>query len=149
MRSLTIAALTGLSGIVSSQSIDLNYVNAQPDPTYTVIPDQRAQTVTYNQDSAIASVVAVALQTPVPDPGEGPLHSRNALEKRAGPCGALPNNPNTYNAKLDPAEAFVADENLQNEALIAKVPTGYTQVYSNLNKAAQANGYMGYELYVI
>jgi hypothetical protein len=89
MRSLTIAALTGLSGIVSSQSIDLNYVNAQPDPTYTVIPDQRAQTVTYNQDSAIASVVAVALQTPVPDPGEGPLHSRNALENRAGPCGAF------------------------------------------------------------
>lgn len=143
MRSLTIAALAGLGSVVSSQSIDLGYVNAQPDPTYTVVPDQRAQTVAYNQDSAIASVVAVALQTPVPDPGEGPLHTRNALGKRAGPCESLQNNANTYNAKLDPAEAFLADDNLQKPARDAKAPAGYTQVYSNLKKAAQANGYMG------
>lgn len=145
MRSLTLAALTGLSGFVTSQSIDLAYVNAQPDPTYIVVPDQRAQTVAYNQDSAIASVVAVALQTPVPDPGEGPLHSRNALGKRAGPCEDIQNNANTYNAKLDPAEGFLADGNLQLQAKNAKVPAGYTQVYSNLKISAQANGYMGYE----
>jgi hypothetical protein len=143
MRSFTIAALAGLGSVVSSQTIDLAYVEAQPDPTYTIIPDRRAQTVTYNQDSAIASVVAVVLQTPVPDPGEGALHSRNALGKRAGPCEDLQNNANTYNAKLDPAEAFLADENLQKQAKNAKVPAGYTQVYSNLQKSAQANGYMG------
>jgi hypothetical protein len=143
MRSLTIAALAGLGSVVSSQSIDLAYVNAQPDPTYTIVHDQRAQTVTYNQDSAIASVVAVALQTPIPDPGEGALHSRNVFGKRAGPCEDLQNNANTYNAKLDPAEAFLADDNLQKQARDAKVPAGYTQVYSNLQKSASANGYMG------
>ncbi|KAH6613051.1 hypothetical protein C7974DRAFT_428779 [Boeremia exigua] len=146
MRSLTIATLAGLSSVVSSQVIDLAYVNAQPDPTYTIVPDQRAQTVTYNQDSAIASVVAVALQTPVPDPGEGALHSRNVFGKRAGPCEDLQNNANTYNAKLDPAEAFLADETLQKQAKDAKLPAGYTQVYSNLQKAASANGYMGYTI---
>lgn len=144
MQSLIVAALAGLGSVVSAQSIDLAYVNAQPDPTYTIVPDQRAQTVTYNQDSALASVVAVALQTPVPDPGEGPLHTRNALGKRAGPCENLQNNANTYNAKLDPAEAFLADESLQKQAKDANPPAGYTQVYSNLQKAAQANGYMGY-----
>lgn len=143
MRCLIVAALTGLGSIVSSQSIDLAYVNEQPDPTYTVVPDQRAQTVAYNQDSAIASVVAVALKTPVPDPGEGALRARNALTRRAGPCEDLQNNLNDYNAKLDPAEAFLADEKLQNEAKNAKLPAGYTQVYSNLKKSAQANGYMG------
>ncbi|KAH5641617.1 hypothetical protein HBI51_134850 [Parastagonospora nodorum] len=146
MRCLTIAALAGLGSVVSSQSIDLAYVNEQPDPTYTVVPDQRTQTVAYNQDSAIASVVAVALKTPVPDPGEGALHARNALGKRAGPCEDLQNNSNDYNAKLDPAEAFLADESLQNEAKNAKTPGGYTQVYSNLKKSAQANGYMGYTI---
>jgi hypothetical protein len=56
----------------------------------------------------------------------------------------LQNNANIYNAKLDPAEAFLADVGLQAEAKNAKVPAGYTQVYSNLMKSAQANGYMGY-----
>jgi hypothetical protein len=66
------------------------------------------------------------------------------LGKRAGPCEDLQNNKNDYNAKLDPAEDFLQDENLQAQAKNAKVPTGYTQVYSNLKKSAQANGYMGY-----
>jgi hypothetical protein len=144
MRCVTIAGLAGLGSVVSSQSIDLAYVNAQPDPTYTVVPDQRAQIVTYNQDSAIASVVAVALETPVPDPSEGTVHAHDAPGKRAGPCEDLQNNANIYNAKLDPAEAFLADVDLQAEAKNAKVPAGYTQVYSNLKKSAQANGYMGY-----
>ena len=71
--------------------------------TYTIVPDQRAQKVTYNQDLSIASVVVDALQTPVPDTGEGTLYSRNVFGKRAGPCEDLQNNDNTYNAKVDPA----------------------------------------------
>lgn len=143
MRGLTLTALAGLGSVASCQSIDLAYVNAQPDPSYTIIPDQRAQAVTYNQDSAIASVVAVALQTPIPDPGEGVLHSRSMFGKRAEPCEDLQNNDNTYNAKLDPAEAFLADDMLQKQARDAKAPAGYTHVYSNLQKSASANGYMG------
>lgn len=86
MRCVTIATLAELSSVVPSQSINLAYVNVQPDPTYTIVPDQRAKAVTYNQDLAIASVVVVALQTPIPNPSEGPLHAHDALGKRAGPC---------------------------------------------------------------
>lgn len=144
MRGATITALAGLASLASTQSIDLDYVNSLPDPTYTVIPDQRAQTVTYNQATAIASVVAEALQSPVPDPGESDLHTLDiAIEKRGEPCENLNNNANTYNAVLDPAESFLSDANLANQALNARTPSGYTRVYQNLKKSAQANGYMG------
>lgn len=144
MRGAAITTLTGLASLVSAQSIDLEYVNSLPDPTYTILPDQRAQTVTYDQATAIASVAAEALQSPVPDPGESDLHTRDlALEKRGGPCDDLNNNVNAYNAVLDPAESFLADTNLANEALNARTPSGYTRVYQNLKKSAQANGYMG------
>ena len=149
MRGSTITALSGLASLSSAQLIDLFYVNSLPDPTYTIVPDQRAQTVTYNQATAIASVVAEALKSPVPDPGEDSLHARDlAVEKRGQPCEILNNNPNTYNAVLDPAEKFLTDENLANQALIAQTPSGYTRVYQNLKKSAQANGYMGYALSV-
>lgn len=144
MRSSTITALAGLTSLVSAQSIDLDYVNSLPDPTYTIIPDQRGQTVTYSQATAIASVVAEALQSPVPDPGEDMLHARGlVVEKRGQPCENLNNNPNSYDAVLDPAEKFLEDASLSNQALTAQTPSGYTRVYQNLKKAAQANGYMG------
>lgn len=144
MRGLTIAALTGLSSLASSQLIDLDYVESLPDPTYTIVPDERAQTVPYNQATAIASVVAVAMQTPVPDPGEDTLQARHLdIRKRHEPCETLNNNANTYNAVLDPAESFLSDANLANQALNARTPDGYTRVYQNLKASAQANGYMG------
>jgi hypothetical protein len=143
MRGITFVTLAGLSSLVSSQLIDLEYVNAQPDPTYTIIPDQRSQVVPYNQATAIASVVAEALHTPVPDPGEDDLQERGLLEKRLEACQSTNGNPNTYNAVLNPAERFLSDQNLEAEALNAATPSGYTQVYQNLKKAAQANGYMG------
>lgn len=147
MRGLTIAALTGLSSIASSQLIDLDYVESLPDPTYTIIPDERAQTVPYNQATAIASVVAVAMQTPVPDPNENALQARHLeIQKRHQPCESLNNNANTYEAVLDPAESFLSDENLANQALNARTPDGYTRVYQNLKASAQANGYMGYSI---
>ncbi|XP_014555675.1 hypothetical protein COCVIDRAFT_38548 [Bipolaris victoriae FI3] len=61
MRGLTTTTLGGLISLASSQLIDLDYVESVPDPTYTIIPNQRAQVVTYNQDPAIASDVAEAL----------------------------------------------------------------------------------------
>lgn len=144
MRGSIVIALAGLTSTVSAQSINLDYVNSLPDPTYTIIPDQRAQTVTYNQATAIASVVTEVLQSPVPDPGEGSLQARElAVEKRGQPCENLNNNPNSYNAVLDPAEKFLEDTRLADQALSAQTPSGYTRVYQNLKKAAQANGYMG------
>lgn len=61
MCGLTTTTLDGLISLASSQLIDLDYVESVPEPTYTIIPNQRAQVVTYNQDPAIASDVAEAL----------------------------------------------------------------------------------------
>jgi hypothetical protein len=144
MRGLTTTTLSGLIGLASSQLIDLDYVETVPDPTYTIIPDQRSQVVPYNQDAAIASVVAVAMQTPVPDPGENAVHARHLdIQKRWEPCQNTENNANTYNAVINPAESFLDDANLAAEALNARTPNGYTRVYQNLKASAQANGYMG------
>jgi hypothetical protein len=123
--------------------IDLDYVNALPDPTYTIIPDQKSQTVTYNQATAIASVVAEALHSPVPDPGEDSIDKRDLLEKRLADCATTDGTANIYHAKIDPAEDFLTDQKLQERALLALTPSTYTRVYQNLKKAAQANGYMG------
>lgn len=143
MRGITFVTLAGLSSFATSQLIDLEYVNAQPDPTYTIIPDQKSQVVPYNQATAIASVVAEALHTPVPDPGEDDLNERDLLKKRLEPCQSTNGNANTYNAVLDPAGSFLLDSNLEAQATNAITPSGYTRVYQNLKKAAQANGYMG------
>ena len=150
MRGLTTTTLGGLIGLASSRLIDLDYVESVPDPTYTIIPDQRAQVVTYNQDVAIASDVAEALQSPVPDPGANALQARYLdIQRRWEPCQDLNNNANTYNALLNPAESFLADENLASQALNARTPDGYTRTYQNLKSCAQANGYMGSFLSVL
>lgn len=143
VRGLTIAALAGVSSFSYAQLIDLDYVNALPDPTYTIALDQKSQTVPYNQATAIASVVAQALQSPVPDPGEDDVQKREIFWKRVPDCADTGANSNIYNAVLNPAESFVNDEKLQRQALDAPTPSGYTRVYQNLKKAAQANGYMG------
>jgi hypothetical protein len=143
MRGITFVTLAGFRSFVSCQSIDLDYVNAQPDPTYTIVPDQRSQVVPYNQATAIASVVAEALHTPVPDPGEDDLQQRDLLGKRLEACQSTNGNQNTYGAVLDPASSFLDDQKLQDEARGALTPSGYTRVYQNLKRAAQANGYMG------
>ncbi|EMD85126.1 hypothetical protein COCC4DRAFT_66631 [Bipolaris maydis ATCC 48331] len=110
---LTTTTLGGLISLASSRLIDLDYVESVPDPTYTIIPDQRAQIVSYNQGAAIDSDVVEALQSPIPDPGANALQARYFdIQKRWKPCQDLNNNANTYNAVLNPAESFVMDENL-------------------------------------
>lgn len=143
MRGITITALAAFSGLAYAQLIDLDYVNALPDPTYTIALDQKSQVVPYNQATAIASVVAEALQTPVPDPGEDDVEKRDIFKKRVPDCASTGANSNIYNAVLNPAESFVNDAKLQRQALDAQTPPNYTRVYQNLKKAAQANGYMG------
>ncbi|KAJ6193185.1 LOW QUALITY PROTEIN: hypothetical protein J3E72DRAFT_398302 [Bipolaris maydis] len=104
---LTTTTLGGLISLASSRLIDLDYVESVPDPTYTIIPDQRAQIVSYNQGAAIDSDVVEALQSPIPDPGANALQARYFdIQKRWKPCQDLNNNANTYNAVLNPAESF-------------------------------------------
>jgi hypothetical protein len=140
----TLAALTGLGNLAASQLIDLNYVNALPDPTYTIASDRASETVPYNQNAAIASAVQEATATPVVAPGKRDLTPSRLFRKRNGDCQSVPTTPNVYNGALDPAESFLSDENLQHQALIAPSPSGYTRTFQNLKSASQANGYMGY-----
>jgi hypothetical protein len=143
MREFTVlAALAGLSGFVSSQTIDLGYVNALPDPTYTIVSDKPSQTVAYGQDAAVESAADLAIATPLANSAK----FRRNVDKRNGDCEAVPTTPNIYNANVDPAESFQSDSELANVALSAPVPSGYTQTFSNKNSATQANGYMGYSL---
>jgi len=140
----TLAALTGLGNLAASQLIDLNYVDALPDPTYTIASDRASETVPYNQNAAIAYAVQEATATPVVAPGKRDLTPSRLFRKRNGDCQSVPTTPNVYNAALDPAESFLSDENLQHQALIAPSPSGYTRTFQNLKSASQANGYMGY-----
>lgn len=142
MRSLSLfAALAGLSTLASTQLIDLTYVESFPDPTYTIVSDVASQTVTYNQDAALASAAAEATSAPLDHPEKREV--KNVFEKRSGPCEPVPTTPNVYNAVIDPAEAFLSDANLVHEALNAPVPSGWTQTFSNLKAASQAHGYLG------
>lgn len=142
MRDLSLfAALAGFSALASAQLIDLEYVDSLPDPTYTIVSDVASQTVSYNQDAALASAAAEATASPVDAPEKRDL--KNVLEKRYGPCEPVTTTPNVYNAVIDPAEAFLSDANLAHQALSAPVPSGYTQTFSNLKASSQANGYMG------
>lgn len=154
---LILAALSGFSSLVSAQDIPISSIDSLPKPTYTIVPDKTSQAVGYNQDATIESDVHRATETPVdtvipeqsptPEPTAGSnkrtVFPRRSLEKRNNDCQPIPTTPNRYNAVIDPAESFLADQNLQNVALSAATPSGYTQTFSNLKAASQANGYMG------
>jgi hypothetical protein len=148
MRHFTsLAALVGLSNLAASQLIDLNYVNALPDPTYIIASDRASETVPYNQNAAIASAIQEATATPVVAPEKRNLAPSRLFRKRNGDCQSVPTTPNVYNAVLDPANLFLSDENLQHQVLTAPSPSGYTRTFQNLKSASQANGYMGYVSY--
>ncbi|EUC44518.1 hypothetical protein COCMIDRAFT_6128 [Bipolaris oryzae ATCC 44560] len=123
MLGLTTTTLYGLIVLVSSRLIDLDYVESVPDPTYTIIADQRAQVVSYDQDAAIASDVAEVLQSLILDSGEDALKIHYFdIQTRWKPCqdlDHLDDNANAYNVVLNLAENFVADENLASQALHA------------------------------
>ncbi|KAF2689714.1 hypothetical protein K458DRAFT_400407 [Lentithecium fluviatile CBS 122367] len=145
---IVLAALAGFSGLVASQSIDLDYVKALPDPTYTIASDKASQTIPYNQDAAMESAADLASATPLPVSAKFRRSTAQgrSFSKRNGDCQPVPTTPNLYNAVVDPAESFQADNELAQVALSASTPSGYTQTFSNKKAASQANGYMGYTL---
>jgi hypothetical protein len=51
MRFSTIAAIAGQCLLASAQLIDLDFVNSEPDPTFTIALDAPSQTVTYDRAS--------------------------------------------------------------------------------------------------
>ncbi|KZM26418.1 uncharacterized protein EKO05_0005913 [Ascochyta rabiei] len=158
MRTCAIAVLAGLSSLVSSQTLDLDYIEAQTLSTATINLYQQAQTVEYNQATAIADVVAAVLETPVADPGKERFNTGDVLQKRDEPAvtfqvlvpicqtlhGTLYDSPE--DTVTDRVGKFLNDAALQDQAVNAITPAGYTQVFRNLKNASQANGYMGYRM---
>jgi hypothetical protein len=140
-------SLTGFGGLVVAQSIDLALLNALPHPTYTIASDKATYTVPYNQQAALASASQLATATPTTAARKrASLLSPISRIKRAWDCDTVPTTPNIYEAVIDSAEKFSADQNLKHAALQADVPSKYTITFQNLQAASQANGYMGYTL---
>ncbi|KAJ4317417.1 hypothetical protein N0V94_004949 [Neodidymelliopsis sp. IMI 364377] len=147
-------ALIGLSDLVHPQLIDLDYINAQPEPSYSIIVDKPSQTITYNQTEAIAADVADVLENPIATPAMSPVADQSSLQKlkrqelviEVPSCQTL--NGTLYDHDFNDTEVvrverFLRDSALQEQAANAPTPEGYVQVFQNLTKASQANGYMG------
>jgi hypothetical protein len=146
------ALLAALAGLASAQVLDLDFLNAIPDPTFTIALDQPAQTIAYNPAAVIASdAAAVGNESPLDVVVAGPQKrssgaQSSVLEARQAACAAAPTTPNIYNAVIDPAESFSADQNLEQQALQASTPALYTNTFTNLKAAVTAHGYLGYNL---
>jgi hypothetical protein len=150
MRFSTLAAIAGQCLLASAQLIDLDFVNSEPDPTFTIALDAPSQTVTYDRASAIAHDRAEAgSDSPLDIVEAGPTKrdtgiSGPIIEARQAACAPAPTTSNIYNANLSPPESFVADSNLAGVADQAPTPSGYTNTFTNVKAASQAHGYMGY-----
>jgi hypothetical protein len=150
MRVSTLAAIAGQCLLASAQLIDLDFINAEPDPTFTIALDAPSQTITYNRASAIAKDHAEAGSDSPLDVVEAGPAKRNTgssgpiLEARQAACAPAPTTSNIYNAVLSPPESFVADSNFAQAANQAPTPSGYTKTFTNAKAASQAHGYMGY-----
>jgi hypothetical protein len=66
--------------------------------------------------------------------------------KRATACAALPMGAGPVASPDTPANFFAVPD-LANNALAALTPSGYTQVFKNLNASNSAYGYLGYTTY--
>ncbi|KAI5370999.1 hypothetical protein Slin14017_G018780 [Septoria linicola] len=143
-RNLIFVALLGQ--LATAQLIDLKFIEAQPDPAYTIATDQISEKVPYDQAATIAKDEAEV------QAGELPLdvvHEKRStamrFERRQAACAALPTTPNVYNADLSSAKAFSSDANLAAKALGAVDPEGYKSQYVNKKASAQfAQRYMGF-----
>lgn len=122
------------------QDIDFAGVDRTPDPTYTIVPGLASIIVPYNPAAAIAS--AAAQVTAVSSPKK---RSNAPLAARAA-CDPEPTSANTYNVDLSSPDAFRNDAHIASAASSASVPSGYSQGFSNLKVANQANGYLGYTI---
>ncbi|MCJ1229635.1 hypothetical protein MMC12_006304 [Toensbergia leucococca] len=132
MRSTLIfsAALAGLALAAPRphpQDINLDAVDAAPDPTFVTPPvDVVQEVVTPGTTDSDDTVTRRALD----------------VEKRDGTCAKQPAGSGIIPSP-DTASAFSADTDLQAIAQNAYTPDGYTQVFVNLAGSLSASMYMG------
>lgn len=148
MRSFLLTS--GLAALVAAapapapapQDIDFDLVYALPNPTYTISADATAQVVTYATDDIFTS--ALPQITSTTDAAAGPDPTGVSNNKRAASsCTALPTGYGPV-ATPDTVAGFQAIPDFATNALQAATPSGYTQVFSNLNASNNAYGYLGF-----
>lgn len=119
--------------------------------------DQRAQTIEYNQASAVADAVADILENFAAELTEGSIEFSNALQRRidtsahlivgAEACdpieGTLYGDVET-DSENTRVQHFLTDATLHESAFAAPDVANYTLVYQNLTNSSQAYGYLGY-----
>jgi len=127
-----------VSALPAPQGLDFDAIfDLPPVPTPTIAIGVLSQAVVVNTKAALSSVVA-AMATEV----AASLDSTNVSDnvKRDIIC---PTQPAGYGAVTSPdtPSAFLANPAYSSAALSAPVPTGYTQVYSNLNGSTSTVGF--------
>lgn len=144
MRYSTIALPAMVVNLVAAlprpQDINLDMVDAAPDPTYTEIPGASAQIVTYDTSSILAEATAAASSVSIAITNVATATSVSNLRRNA--CDAQATGVFTY--QTDSASAFRADPRWASMAGNAPVPTGFVQTQTNADGANRAYGYLGY-----
>jgi hypothetical protein len=130
------------SPLSERQLLDLDQIEDAPKPTTASVPIGVASDVAH-LDLAAASKIA---EIPLPvqtdavkrHVGKTDLVARTACAPQPTGAGPVPT--------PDTASAFRAWGDFASEATRAAVPSGYAQVYQNLQGSSQALGYMGFSL---
>jgi hypothetical protein len=128
-----------ITQFASGQAIDWDAVDRLPTPSYSIDSTVTAQTISYTQSAALASVSASVSSTPA-------TRKRTVLnlEKRDDECCAPQPLGSGPIPSPDTASAFLADSDFAAAASAAPVPSGYTNTFTNLQASNNAYGYMGF-----
>lgn len=150
----TLALVANAAPHPRPQGIDLDVVQAAPQPTDVVVPSTTiGEVVNFDSESAMSAVIASVISgeddavvdisdstsDPIPDTileRRAALEARTACATQIVGYGPVPS-PDT------PA-AFSSYSAYASAALNAPTPSGYTSIYTNLNASNNAPAYLGY-----
>jgi hypothetical protein len=127
------------SHLAVGQTIDLDAIDKIPTPTYSINVSATAQTISYTQTAALASISASTSDTPGTQ-----KRAVQYIEKRDDDCCAPQPLGSGPIPSPDTASAFLADSDFAAAASAAPVPSGYTNTFTNLQASNNAYGYMGF-----
>lgn len=144
LTALALVAFAAASPLAEPQGLDFAAIAALPPaPTYTMATGVLAQTVSINQASLVSSIIVQASASPVVTTDDSYRRlRRQAIATCTGgsiqPVGAGPvSSPDT-------PVGFKANNYYGLVANAAATPSGWSQVFQNLNASNSAYGYLGY-----
>jgi hypothetical protein len=135
----SLIVLGTVTHVVIGQDIDWKAVEILPTPSYSIDTTATAQTISYTQTAALASISALATDTPATR-----KRTVQKFEKRTDDCCAPQPLGSGPVPSPDTASAFLADTDFAAAASAAPVPHGYTNTFTNLQASNNAYGYMGF-----